>query len=183
MRLREEYKNNLLNYRYGVYLRYIKDLVKWSKTVVDFWCGNFIVASAIITWLGRWGVYIGVDKKEYDKDELLVFMRAANRLWVKNIVARHDSRYIPIKKCDVLVIDTLHNGNQLWAELYDAKNFVEKDIVILGTSEYGSDGETEEHLWLDAAIDKFLKENIDWEVSKKIEDSRYWLTTLSRITN
>jgi hypothetical protein len=44
---------------------------------------------------------------------------------------------LEVRDVDILVIDTVHNANYLWAELYTHAKNTNKYIVAVGTGTYG----------------------------------------------
>lgn len=150
---------------------------KKVRHITEFGTGKGLVTSAILWGQGKYTKLISYDlvgTKEVKelKDVAKTERKYFSYLW-------WDTTQLIIDKTDMLIIDTKHNANHLWAELYDNAPMVDKYIIICGTEEFGEFGEDEWHLWLGASIKKFVDESWKWKV--KIKDSNwYWFTILER---
>lgn len=172
-----------------MYLENIKDDKKWIlyktihryaknvKHITEFGTGMWYITASILWGQWKYNKLISYDLvstkevkdlKEIAKQERKYF----SYLW-------WDSTAIEIDDTDILVIDTKHNANHLWAELYDNAGHVDKYIIICGTEEFGEFGEEEWHLWLNSCIKKFLDENKKRK-KKLVNNEWYWFTILER---
>ena len=164
MTIRELFENNCKDSDMVELYEVIRNKTKKCRNVVEFGVWEWKVTTAILAWLWRYGKLVGYDKvsksavaalKEVAKQERKYF----SYLWWDSIV-------MDIPEADMLVIDTLHNANQLWAELYDSHKKIDKWIVICGTNKYSEIWEDEWHLWLKFAINKFVTDIGWWEIDK-----------------
>jgi hypothetical protein len=76
-----------------------------------------------------------------------------------------DTRKCTIPECDLLWIDTLHNGSQLEIELELHASKAKRFIAFHDTTTYGEKGETEE-VGLQDAMTKYLAKHPERKVRK-----------------
>lgn len=97
---------------------------------------------------------------------------------VEWIFTRGDSREIDIPPCELLFIDTLHNGEQLAAELERHHDHVAKWIVLHDTETFGQTGETSPNGLVPALVE-FLTYHEEWKFINHIRQNN-GLTVLER---
>lgn len=177
MTIKEIYKENCKDSEYGSILPIIKRLIKKKDIILEFGTGYWLVSSAILDWMWRYAKLISFDIRSNVDVKRLKEQAKIERKYFSYMFG--SSKDVVVTDIDVLVIDTFHNANQLWAELYDNHKTCKRIIAIVGTNEYSRKGEREGHLWLDDAIDKFLEENTERKRKTVIEEG-IWLTVLER---
>lgn len=91
----------------------------------------------------------------------------------------HDKMLEDIPECDLLFLDTRHEGERLLAELEKYSPRVNGRIMIHDTTVFGTKGEndTKGLFW---AIKAFTRKNPDWFVAFHTDD-QYGLTVLSKL--
>ena len=72
-----------------------------------------------------------------------------------------DSRLFKVPKSELLLIDSLHNGEHLSQELENAKNSISKLILLHDTYTYGENGDSGSGL--NSAIKNFTNRNQEWK--------------------
>lgn len=90
-----------------------------------------------------------------------------------------DTRKVQIEETDMLFIDTLHNGDQLYEELCNAADKVNKYIVFHDTTTFSDKWETND-IWLSYGLNKFLDEHKEWRQLKKYTNNN-GLTVWKRV--
>lgn len=177
MTIKEIYKENCKEEWYKEILPYIKRLIKKNDIILEFGTWFWIVSSAILDWMGKYSKLISFD---------IISTKRAKQLKDQAIIERKYFSYmegsgleVVVNDVDLMVTDSLHNANQLWAELIWNSNGVKRYIAIVGTNKYSRKWQSEGHLWLDDAIDKF----IEWHNRnrKLVVKEWLWLTVLERI--
>jgi hypothetical protein len=96
-----------------------------------------------------------------------------------------DSLEVDIEHTDILFIDTLHNGDQLYRELTRHEDKVDQKIILHDTSTFGYKDEQYEgpyaYVGLVPAIMAFLSKNPQW-VLKRVFTHNNGLSVLERVT-
>lgn len=179
MTINEIYKKNCKDEEYWVVLQAINKIISKKSIVLEFGTGEWMVSSAILDGMWRysklisfdilWSKYVATELKEAAKNDKKYF---SYRPW--------HSREVIVTDIDILVIDTVHNANYLWAELYNQAVNANKYIVVVGTGKYGDVGEEEWHLGLTHCINKFINDIWGWKIKKVVTE---WIgcTILERI--
>ena len=169
-------KFNSLKERYLYFLSNYSDMQEYLPSLLK-------IASKV-KHITEFGVNIGVStcaflcskpdkmisydiKKEPEVDELI-------ELTVKekiNFEFKLDNDlFIEIEPTELLFIDTLHNYNQMKAELMPHANKVSKYIVFHDVIQYGIHGHTESTMGIGPAIREFLRDHVDWQIVDFRED-------------
>lgn len=90
-----------------------------------------------------------------------------------------DSLVAEIQPVDLLVIDTVHHADRLWAELSKHGKKVNKRIMLRGTGAFGEQAEGGQGPGLLPAVRRFIHDNREWTVIYHTQD-QYGLTVMSR---
>ena len=93
-----------------------------------------------------------------------------------------DTTKMQIPQCDLLFIDTLHNYNQLTAELSLHNSRVKKYIILHDTETFKNIGELNQDQGLEPAIQEFLASNENWIIHERFINNN-GLTVLKNITD
>lgn len=91
-----------------------------------------------------------------------------------------DSLSVDIAETDLLVIDTVHHADRLYAELTRHAPRVTGRILLRGTGAFGERAEDGQGPGLLPAVRKFISENPEWTVVEHTKD-QYGLTVLSKL--
>jgi hypothetical protein len=177
MKLKERYDEIMKNEENRLVYDLIKRYTKKSRDIVEFgtWEGSNTVA--ILSGMWKYSKLVTYDK--VSTEAMIDVKRMAREARRYMFYTWWDSVAMEIDTYDMMVLDTIHNANYLWAELYDNSKKIKKYIIVCGYGKYGEVGEWDEHLGLRHAIDKFLVDNDSWEIDKVI-DEWYGVIVLKR---
>lgn len=156
----------------------LKELASRCETVTEFGTGTGAVTLALLSALPRRVVTVDVIGQECVPGLHRLVTESMTDRPVEFTAFIDDDRSIDIEQTDLLVIDTLHNGEQLGEELARHASQVRRWIAILGTQTWQMEGEGGGAGMLDAEVD-FLRKNPEWSTIYHSERNN-GLTVLSR---
>ena len=147
----------------------INELLPTIRLLVDdFGCqsawefGTAQCRSSCALLLGGIDNLTSVDiEKDPVVDHFSVLTNRAGKQW-RQVIA--DSGEVSIDRCDLLLIDSFHNGEHLSRELRSASK-VQKIIILHDTVTFWQKGD--KGSGLGEAITTFLKENTHWVIARK----------------
>lgn len=177
MTLKDLYLWLLKDDKRSLLYKLIHRYAKKARHITEFGTGKWLITTAILWGQGKYTKLISYDLVGNKEVKELKEVAKAERKYFSYLW--WDTTSLTIDKTDMLIIDTKHNANYLWAELYDNAMQVDKYIIVCGTGEFGEFWEEEWHLGLNNCLKKFTDENTSWKI--KVSDTEwYWFTVLER---
>lgn len=170
-----------------------RDLEQHADTIRAF-AAKAGRVSAFVT-RREWNVFLAAGKPsslivyQTEQDPLLDRLHAAWERDIDNHRHRHYTTKVgggadsliaePIEPTDMLVIDTVHTGPRLYAELARHGGQTERFIMLHDTEIYGQNGEQEKAPGLLSGLQRWIKEHPEWFVVYHTKE-QYGLTVLGR---
>lgn len=152
----------------------LKELAK-DHVVVEFGVRTGVSTTALLA--GRPRKLISYDLNDSAQARNLLKVAAQERIPFEFWMG--DSRVVDIEECDVLFIDTLHNGEHVYQELMKNGKKVRKYIAFHDTEIFGLRGEGGK-VGLLTGIRMFLKQNPEWHTIRHDKNNNGF-TIISRL--
>ena len=151
------------------HLPFLKELASECEYVVEFGTRSGVSTTALVA--GKPKRVVTVDKNMSGVPQVLKIMaEGATRL----DFMQGDTLQITIPECDMLFIDSLHTGDQVWGELTRHAGKVKRWLAFHDTTTFGAIGEDGKP-GLIPSIEKFMSLNPEWKILYQSEESNGFL--------